>query len=531
MTGERAGERRPALTALALAGPLILLVVLCARVDARSSTSAHAHVFLAQELVLVLGAAALAAAAAWSSLRVGRDAVALVTGVLVALELASAAGAPAPWLAVRSATLGISGLVVFLVARAIGRDARDLGLVALLLPPGVAAGSVLVAALGVVRLSALRHAPGGLLGERNVAAELLVAGAPVVAYAGLADGAAWRRRAALVVAAISTTAVVLTRTRSAWLAGLVLLVVLALVLFRARDGANETGRRARRVGIAVALGLSLALVLPTTLRWRSAHPYRDSLAHLVDPSTASGGGRLVQYATTWRMVVAHPGLGVGPGNWAGHYLSFARRGDPTVHEGLSPVNRLPNSDLLGFAAERGLVATFVLAALGALLVRQGGPSRAHRAIRRATLLAALVMASLDAVLQTPAALFLVAWVVGLSSTAARAEVESSRYGERSSDRDRVYAFAAVALVAAAVPAARRVASLQVASRARDTGDFDRAARLDPGDVALRLVAAEGWIAEGRCDRARAHLDAVTRSSPASPARAELEARCTSLTAR
>lgn len=530
MIGERAGERRPALTALALAGPLILLVLLCARVDARSSTSAHAHLFLAQELVLVLGAAALAAAAAWSRLRVGRDAVTLAAAVLVAFELASAAGAADPWLAVRSATLWISGLVVFLVARAIGRDARDLALVAMLVPLAVAAGSVLLEALGVVRLSALRHAPGGLLGERNVAAELLVAGAPVVAHAALADGPAWRRRAALVVATLSTTAVVLTRTRSAWLAGLALLAVLALVLFRARDGANEGGRRARRVGIAVAFGLALALVLPTTLRWRSAHPYRDSLAQLVDPSTASGGGRLVQYATTWRMAAAHPGLGVGPGNWAGHYLSFARRGDPTVHEGLSPVNRLPNSDLLGFAAERGLVAALVLAALGALLVRQGGPSRAHRGLRRATLLAALVMASLDAVLQTPAALFLVAWVVGLSSTAARAEVEASRSGERSLPR-LVFAFAAVALVTAAVPAARRVASLHVASRARDTGDFDRAARLDPGDIALRLVAAEGWIAEGRCDRARAHLDAVTRFSPASPARAELEARCTSLSAR
>ncbi|MBX3204468.1 MAG: O-antigen ligase family protein [Labilithrix sp.] len=498
------------------AGVAILVAIACARVDARSMTSAHAHVFLAQELVLVLGAAALAGLAWLPGLAVRRDAVSAVVVGLVALELVSAACAPDRWLALRSATVWISGLVVFLVARASGPGARDRGLFAIVLPLGLVAASVILEALGVVALSAPGHAPGGLLGERNVAAELLVAGAPVVVYACAVEGAASRRHVALGVAALSGCAVVLGRTRSAWLAGLCLLVAFALVGLRAGGARSAGRRRARLAAAAIVLGAVVALALPTTLRWKSARPYHDTLVHLVDPSAGSGAGRLVQYATTLRMAAAHPVLGVGPGNWAPQYLSFARRDDRTVHEGLTPVNRLPNSDVLGFAAERGLVATALLAALAWLLFRErSSPTRA--ALRRATLLGVVVMASLDAVLQTPAALFLVAWVLGLSSSPPEAEPAVARRP--------AFAFALVALAAAAVPAARRVASLEVAAHARGAEDFDRAARLDPGDVALHLVAAESWIAESRCDRARIHLDAVAKSSPASPARAELEARC------
>ncbi|HVH42617.1 MAG TPA: O-antigen ligase family protein [Labilithrix sp.] len=521
---------------LAVGGPLILAALVCARVEwgsARSPVSAHAHVFLAQELVLVLGAAVLAAAAAWLGLRRCRDAVTLAVGALVALEIASAATASDPWLALRSATLWISGLVVFTIAREIGMNKRELALSALLLPLGLVAGSALVEAVGVVRLSAPRHAPGGLLGERNVAAELLVVSAPVLAYLAIVAGHVWRRRAALVVLTVAAAAVVLARTRSAWLAGLALSLPLAVLVLRRASTPSERSRGGRVAG-AIAVGIAIALVLPTTLRWKSAHPYRDSLVHLVDSSTPSGHGRLVQYATTARMAIGHPGLGVGPGNWATQYLAFARPGDPTIHEGIVPVNRLPNSDVLGFAAERGLVAFGLLLALVVMLFRQAGPSAELRALRRATLLAVIVASALDAVLQTPAALLFVAWTVGLTSGTEHPALAAD--GASGTARPRLgisptFATACVALAILAVPAMRRVASFDLAARARGSEDLERATILDPGDVGLRLVAAESWIAEGRCDRAREHLAAVARYSPSSPARRELEARCSSVPAR
>ncbi len=525
---------------IALAGPLLLVALVCARVDARSTTSPHAHVFLAQELVLVAGAALVAGGAVIAKLRVRRDAITLAVASLAALEIASLAGARDPWLALRSASVWLSGLALFVVARSLDRQRRDAAIAALLVPLTVVAGSVVLEALGHVHLSARHHAPGGLLGERNVAGELLVAGAPAIAYTCLADGRAWRRRVAHGVLALAACALVLTRTRSAWLAALVvsglLVVVTTMRAVRAaRAGHGDVamrGRFARLVGAGV-LGVAIALLLPTTLRWRSAHPYRDSLMHLVDRSTPSASGRLVQYATTWRMATANPALGVGPGNWAAQYVSYAERGDRTIRGGLSPVNRLPNSDLLGFAAERGLIALAVLGYLGLLVARRGGPSGSLRTLRQATLLAVAIMAALDAVLQTPAALLLVAWVLGTCSASNVRERAASAPSANIEPRWSRLALASFALVfaAASVPAATRIASLKLASRARGSDDLDRAARLDPGDVGLRLSAAESWIADGRCDRARSHLDAVTRFSPASPALGELTERCATLSSR
>jgi hypothetical protein len=131
------------------------------------------------------------------------------------------------------------------------------------------------------------------------------------------------------------------------------------------------------------------------------------------------------------------------------------------------------------------------------------------------------------VLQTPAALLLVAWVVGLASQRSVGEEEPAELP----GNGRVFALASVLLFVAVVPAARRVASVEVAGKARGSEDFDRAALLDPGDIGLRLVAAESWIGDGRCDRARTHLDAVGQFSPASPARSELMARCSTVSTR
>ena len=212
----------------------------------------------------------------------------------------------------------------------------------------------------------------------------------------------------------------------------------------------------------------------------------------------------------------HPLLGVGPGNWAGEYLSFARPGDRTVTEGFWPTNRLASSDALAFLAERGLPALALAAFAVALACGRG--ERAW--LRRATLTAALTAGAFDAVLQTPCAMALFAWVMGAASARAPEEVELSTRPARVVK----LAFAAI-LAAFAGLAACRLASFAVSARARSIEDLERAARLDPGDVALHLTLAEHWISAERCDRARPHLAAAVGYSPSSPAARELSQRC------
>lgn len=504
---------------VALAGPALVTVIALARWTVRHPDGGHAHVVLAEELALAAGAPLLVVLALWARLPATRDRLLHVLVALGMIEIMSAALARNTLVALRASTLLADGVALFLVGRACARAAgrSAVPLAALLVPIALVAGSVVLEATGQLHAwSPPGHAPGGILGQRNVASALLVCAAPAVAHVALRGESSWTRGVACSVAGLAACAVVMTRTRSAWITATVLAALGVYLALRADD---RTRSRAAPLLVTLAIGTATAPLLPTVLAWSSPHPYRETLRHLVDPSSASGAGRLVQYATTLRMAAARPLLGVGPGNWAGQYLSFARPGDPTVTEGFWPTNRLASSDALAFLAERGLPA-LALAAFAVTLAC----GRGERAwLRRATLMAALTAGAFDAVLQTPCAMGLFAWVMGAASTGAPEEVELSTRPARSV-RAVALAFAAV-LTAFAGLAACRLASFVVSARARSIEDLERAARLDPGDVALRLTLAEHWISAERCGRARPHLAAAIGYCPSSPAARELSQRC------
>src|SRR5690606_38659841 len=119
---------------LAVAGPVLLSLVVSARLTEHDPVSPHAHLFVAQELVFVVGIAVISALAVATRIDLRADVVSCVVGALVALEIASTSFAANRMLAVRSATLWVGGLLVFLVARGLGvgtatsRAARDVGL-------------------------------------------------------------------------------------------------------------------------------------------------------------------------------------------------------------------------------------------------------------------------------------------------------------------------------------------------------------------------------------------------------------------
>jgi O-antigen ligase len=445
------------------------------RIPVRDPAGGQAHTALAQELVACAAAAvAVSVSRGWP-----RDRVTKLAALLVVLEIASAAVAPNPWAGLRASGLLLAGIAMLGAARTSGPSAAPLALVL------AVAASVIGEALGVlVGWSRTGHAPGGLLGERNAASELLVCAMPWIAATVVRSPDRRLRAIACATLALATAAVILTRTRSAWLA---LATLAALGLWLAWRTADDVLRsRAATAVASVASGVLFVALAPQRLAWSSAHPYRETLAHLVDPSSPSGAGRLVQYANTWEMALAHPLLGVGPGAWADRYAAFA---------GSAPGNRLPSGDVLGFVAERGFAAALVALAL-AVAVARGRD--ADRWIRRGTLLAVLVVGSLDAVMQLGPHLLLVAWILGASMPAP----EPRRTWPW-------FALAAPVTVAAGL-AACRVAAFVCFVRASGFDDLERAAALDPGNVRLRLAVAESWLEAGRPDRARPHLDAVDR---------------------
>lgn len=486
----------------------VILAACVVRLDVKQPAGGFGHMVLAQELVAAFGAALLVVAAGVARLPVARDRVNALVGALVATEVVSLSFAANRWIAARAGGLLLAGAATFIVARS-SASRRNAMSSLFMVPLAVVAVAVLLEATGmVVGLSRTGHAPGGLLAERNAASELLVCGLPLVAWHAVSEST--RARAlALVTAVVSAAAIACTRTRSAWLAGIVLA---ALGLALALRGSDADRRRGGVLALVVALGVGLAPWI-SALRWASASPFTDTVRHLVDASSVSGHGRLVQYATTWKMALAHPLLGVGPGNWAGSYPSFASPSDPTVGGGPWPTNRLPNSDLLGFVSERGLVAAAVAVVLIWLAARPGP----YAWLRRATIVAWLVVGSLDAVLQLAPHLLFVAWVLGSAMPNAPT---SSRGPARLS-----HGFVALVLVASGVLGVQRARSFRIAVMPYGIEDLERAARLDPGDVSVRLRVAADWIENDRCDRAAPHLAAVRAYSPASPMLKELDARC------
>jgi len=236
--------------------------------------------------------------------------------------------------------------VAFVVVQATQPSAGDASRAAAALALVVAV-TVLVDAELPGRAAAMR-APGGITGNRNVAAEVMAL-ALALALPWLDDSP--RRRP---IAAVVAAAVTLTRCRTAWLA-LGVAVIAALASRRPRPFALALG---------IALGVGVAVVVPTRLRWREAHPYADSAAHLVSVQEGSGALRLAQY----RLVASQPRdamRGWGPGAW--HRIAGAA--DAELGR-----NYVPHSDYLRLFCDGGLPALLGLLCLYASLLRRGQPT-------------------------------------------------------------------------------------------------------------------------------------------------------------
>jgi O-antigen ligase len=460
----------------------------------------------------------------------------LLGGFLV-LSLAAALLAQNHWLAFRALGLTLSGALIFWSARAVSRAGLGTALVTTL-AAAVMFGAItaLLQAYGIeLAVMAERRAPGGTFGNRNFMAHFMALGAPVLALAGLEA----RRRSELVVwqigGALVAAALVLSRSRAAWLA-----LVLALILFVAEGlwagglWRNRTARgRVLALAGAAALGAVLALVLPNRLEWKSDSPYLDSLRDIADYREGSGRGRLVQYQNTFRMAIDHPLLGVGPGNWPVAYPKYTFPGDPAFdREDFIPTNPWPSSDWVALLAERGPLALLAVLLAGATLVVgawrrwRAGLTTSEGLGALAALLTLVVLASVsafDAVLLLPAPTVFTATLLGALVRPPRRAVRTVEL----SDVRRARLIGAVALVGMllVVRTISQLGAMAVFSDGEKMGTLERAGRLDPGSYRIQMLLGYAWRNRGRCDLARPHAEAAHALLPNHPAPRQLLAAC------
>ncbi|GEM_PF-193854 len=585
-----------ALGALALGGIGVVLVALPYKAFDLD------RYFVPKELVLHVTAGVAAAAALLSPGRrpgpgTRGQSTATLTRVdtllvtFLALSALSASMAANGWLAGRALAVSASAIAAFLTSQALARSGWTRPLLAVFgAAVMVAAITSLLQAYGVEsEFFSINRSPGGTLGNRNFVAHLAAIGLPPLVLCALRA----RRAGGMLIGAtaigIVAAALVLSRSRAAWIAtALAAASVLpgARSAWRAsrahrrrRDGPADGrrsrpatrvespargGRRAgsdaagslrgrqvaRRSAVLVGsalLGVGLAVRLPNTLNWRSASPYLDSVIGVANYRAGSGHGRLVQYGNTARLALTHPLLGVGPGNWSVAYPRVASRNDPSLDpdDGMT-ANPWPSSDWAAFISERGLVATMCLVlALAGLVVAAARSSAAAVDDARldrlltaltliATIVAVLTVGAFDAVLLLPAP-GLVAWGI-LGALAGTLFPEPAPYVDVPFPAA-ARSIALLAVVAAGGYATFRSASAITAmalySAAPRTGAADHtlelASRADPGSYRIHLRLAEAYEKGRACSRSRVHARAARALYPSAPEPRRLLAACSTHT--
>jgi len=442
----------------------------------------------------------------WGRIRLG--VVDLLLVAWVGWSAISALLATNHWLALRAWGISFSGVVVFLAARAAAREGAGLLTVRLLTVAGtVAALTGLAQAYGLDwDLLAGERAPGGTMGNRNFLAHLGVIVIPMTILSWYGGGR-WARRWGALGLALITGAVVLSRSRAAWLALAAVLATAGLAWLWARRHQRRVGWRPAPIVAAMAVGTALALLLPNRLSWRSDNPYGESLRGIVNYQEGSGRGRLIQYQNTLRLVVLDPIFGTGPGNWMVHYPRVTTPGDPSF-AGADPIptNPWPSSDWVAFLAERGAIGVLLLLgaglAAGLTAVRRlSEPEREGPAIALLAVLVAVAVTGLfDAVLLAAAPTLFGFAALGALLPGTGAVMERAPPPAR-------LRFLRVGLVVVGVTVAAQsaagVIALGVAGRSRERAVLARAVRWDPGNHRLHLTLATRGTCPARLPHARA----------------------------
>lgn len=490
--------------------------------------------FVPKELALAVVALVIGAICASRARRLALTRVDELLTVALVLSALSALFATNWWLAGRSVAITAGGFTCFWCARSLARAGYGRALVAALALAGIiGAVTSLLQAYGVrTDLFSLNRAPGGTFGNRNFMAHLAAITLPALLFSAVratsrASVLRWCGGIALIGAAL-----VLSRTRAAWLAlafGLAVLFIATIIAMWKHERTLKLGRLLLLVA-ATAMGAACAAVIPNTLDWRSSNPYLETAQGLVNYKGGSGHGRLIQYKNSLKMTARHPVFGVGPGNWAVEYPKFASENDPSLgSEGMTS-NPWPSSDWMAFLSERGVIAFLALMlaflvmgvdAMRALRAEVTTEARLSAAVFLSTLAILVMVGAFDAVtvLAAPA---LIGWsLLGALSPASR-ERRSVTLGAK---RFVVAGIVVLLFAAAAGRSGLQLAAMGIYSNNTRSAMLERASTMDPGNYRMHVRLAEGYVNRGSCSKARPHATAALALYPSSPTAKRLSNSC------
>ena len=489
--------------------------------------------FVPKELALHIAAllSGTLALAASDRLRLSRADIAL--GAWIALSIVSGVFATNHWLAVRAVAVTISGAVIFWSARKVAGTGLGSALAgALGATVVVGALTALAQAYGVkMEFATLSRAPGGTFGNRNFMAHLAAAGVPLLLWCAVA-ARSWLTSIAGTLGLLAcAAALVLSRTRAAWLA-LMVWGIAALFAVLAGPPLFDSTRARRRGWLAIGAtiaGIALALLVPNALDWKSDNPYLDSVKGVVNYREGSGQGRLKQYKNSVQLALHAPVLGVGPGNWPVKYPMVAPADDPSLVEGTGmTANPWPSSDWFAALSERGAIAAVCFGAFALLLAAgatqtrldpaRSAPERLAAIAGVSVLAITLLEGTFDAVLLLPAPALVVWAAVGALIPAGPTVRTIELGGSRK-------AAVLMLLIGATAGASVMSAMKMQAMAAYTNGSIDRAVALDPGSFRIRMRAAAGFIGKGQCSQARVQALAARKLFPESPAPKRILAQC------
>jgi O-antigen ligase len=449
------------------------------------------------------------------------------------LSIISALFAENWWLATRALAITASGLTVFGVSRAVAAAGYERALIA-----GLAAAVVIGAATALLQAygiepeyMSLSRAPGGTFGNRNFMAHLSAIGVPIIMLGAIEARRAWGAVLGTLGMMIVSAALVLSRTRAAWLALMIGGALMLVLGWRIRDVWTDPLRRRRLFVLGGAAGAAViaALTLPNALEWKSDSPYLDSVRGVVNYKEGSGAGRLVQYRNSLRMAAAHPVLGVGAGNWAVEYPRFASRNDPSLNEDGMTSNPWPSSDWVAFVAERGFVAVavYAMAVFGLLVgawMRARAATTPHERLGAIALAATVVVAAIvgafDAVLLIAIPSLFVWAIVGALSPPGKPRVTVPVHV-----RGPVLGGAGFVALLVVLRSVGQVAAMSTYTAASTLGQTALAATFDPGSYRINMRLAESAVARGDCRRVRQYAAAARELYPNAAEPKRLLRRC------
>ena len=418
------------------------------------------------------------------------------------------------WLAQRALGVSVSSAIVFWGARSVAaRGSYRPILIAAAIATVCAALLSLAQAYGLEsEYFSTNRAPGGTLGNRNFVAHIAVIGLPSLVWCTVTARrplAAWLGSLG---AGIVAAALVLSRSRAAWLAVAACVVILLVPMLASRkywSGAKVGGRFARLVLAAVICGM-VAIVLPNRLNWSSESPYLDTARGVVDYKKGSGRGRLAQYENSLRMAVSNPIFGVGPGNWPVEDVEFAPSNDRSLADDGMTANPWPSSDWVAFVSERGVVPTLALLGVFAVLFYgslrrwselENGDAVLAQLVLAGTIIATMVVSAFDVVLLLGAPALLV-WSVMGATSGIRHEGREAKLSPRA------WGLAAAGLLLVTVLSTARSATQTVAmmtvGRGGRTAGWVGGAELDPGSYRINLRLADLYYRRGHCGTARGY---------------------------